>query len=240
MKQRQLIIIGITIVIIACIWVMLKNIPNQNTSSNQSQTFSSNSIDTNKYSTDKPGSLWWIVNKKRALPSGYTPPDLLTPNVTLRLGGGSEEMYISQQLNKSLVELFTDAQKSGFRLMLVSGYRSEALQSKIYNNYIAQQGQVEADRFSAKPGTSEHQTGLALDIGRSDRKCELEQCFGSTEEGKWIANHAPEYGFIVRYPKNKSSVTGYDYEPWHLRYVGKELAIELYKNSKTMEEFFSL
>jgi D-alanyl-D-alanine carboxypeptidase len=103
------------------------------------------------------------------------------------------------------------------------------------------QGKAVADSQSARPGYSEHQTGLAVDVEPTSRKCEVEACFGDTPEGKWVAANAHKFGFIIRYPKNMQSVTGYIYEPWHIRYVGKELAGEMHKqNIATLEQFFGL
>lgn len=196
-------------------------------------------FDKTKYSIDEPGSPWWIVNKDRPLPEGYVPPDLAVPNVTLRTGG--DESKVSRQLIPNLERMVNDAKDMGHDLMLVSGYRSYELQVSVYNQNVANLGQAEADRVSAKPGTSEHQTGLTFDIGTTDRYCELETCFGNTAAGRWIAENAHEYGFIIRYPEGKQFVTGYTYEPWHLRYVGKELATEMDRaNISTLEEFFNL
>jgi D-alanyl-D-alanine carboxypeptidase len=114
------------------------------------------------------------------------------------------------------------------------------LQKQFYDSYVGQDGQEAADRYSARPGTSEHQTGISFDATSLSETCHLEICFETTPEGKWIAEHAHEYGFIIRYLKDKESVTGYQYEPWHLRYVGKELAAELKRTGLTMEEFFGL
>jgi D-alanyl-D-alanine carboxypeptidase len=195
-------------------------------------------FDKNKHSITEPGSLWWIVSKTRPLPDGYVPAQLVNPNMKLRWAPIAESMTVSQQIAPDLESLYKASQAAGFDLMLVSGYRSQVTQKELYDGYVASQGQEAADRISARPGTSEHQTGMVVDIGRSDRQCELDTCFGDTPEGKWLAEHAHEYGFIIRYPQGKEAIVGYQYEPWHIRYVGKELAAELYKTNQTMEEFF--
>jgi zinc D-Ala-D-Ala carboxypeptidase len=197
-------------------------------------------FDKTQHSIDEIGGLWWIVNKERRLPEGYVPPSLVTPNIKLRWAPIAESMQVGSTIAPSLESLYRSMSAAGFDMMLISGYRSEKTQADLYNGYVSQQGQQVADRLSAKPGTSEHQTGLVVDLGRSDSKCELDQCLGDTPEGKWLADHAHEYGFIIRYLPGKESVTGYMYEPWHLRYVGKELAEELYNKQQTMEEFFGL
>lgn len=200
----------------------------------------SNAFNKQLYSVDQPGSLWWIVNKKRPLTKGYKPEQLTVPNVTLRLGSSSEQMRLDARAAEALPQLFNAAKSAGYSLTLASGYRSESYQTQLYNSYVAKDGQAAADRYSAKPGTSEHQTGLSLDICISNTSCNLDQSFGATEAGKWVAQHAHEYGFVVRYLNGKEAITGYEYEPWHLRYVGKDLATQLFDSGQTMEEFFGI
>lgn len=197
-------------------------------------------FDKTKYSTAQAGSLWWVVNKSRPLPNAYIPDDLVVPNIKLRLAKSAEQMQVSKKIQNDLEKMFSDSINEGLDLMLASGFRSFAYQKQLYDGYVAKDGQAAADKYSARPGTSEHQTGLALDVGKSDQKCELEVCFGATAEGKWIAANAAKYGFIIRYQRGKEAITTYQYEPWHLRYVGVELAHELDKTGQSMEEFFSL
>jgi LAS superfamily LD-carboxypeptidase LdcB len=197
-------------------------------------------FDKKKYPLDQSTSLWWIVNKTRPLPAGYVPPSLVVPNVSLRLAGSAEQMHVAAEVAPHIEELFSAASNAGLKLMLDSGYRSESYQKQLYASYVAKDGQAAADRYSARPGTSEHQTGRAFDVGRTDSKCSLDICFGKTDEGLWLAAHAHEYGFVIRYLEGKESVTGYQYEPWHLRYVGVELATEVYKAGLSLEEFFGL
>lgn len=195
----------------------------------------------NMFAIDQPGSPWWVVNKKRPLPAGYVPPDLTVPGVRLRLAATAEQMQISGLIVPALIEMFEAAKQDGVHLVFGSGYRSEVLQRQFYNSYVAQDGQEAADRYSARPGTSEHQTGLTFDATAADGSCHLEICFAQTPEGKWLIANAQSYGFIVRYPEDKEDVTGYQYEPWHLRYVGRELAAELRRTGiQTLEEFFGL
>lgn len=193
------------------------------------------------YSLTEPTSVWFIASKHFALPTTYVPNDLTVPEVPLRLAKSEEQMQIRGIVATDLTALFTDAAKNGLQLEFGSGYRSAAYQKQLYTGYVASMGQAEADRSSARPGHSEHQTGLALDFTRIDGKCHLEECFGTLEEGIWLAKSAHTYGFVLRYPQNKEQTTGYIYEPWHYRYVGKELAAELYRTgTQTLEEFFSL
>ena len=198
-------------------------------------------FDKNMFKLDQPGSPWWVVNKKRPLPAGYAPSDLAVPNVKLRLNASAEQMQYSQAASPALKEMFDAAAGEGIILVFGSGYRSETLQRQFYNQYVAQDGQAAADRYSARPGTSEHQTGLSFDATANDGTCHLEICFADTPEGTWLAAKAHTYGFIIRYPEGKEDVTGYQYEPWHMRYVGKELAGEMHRTGvQTLEEFFDL
>lgn len=202
----------------------------------------SSSFNKQQHSIVEPGSIWWIVNKVRPLtPATYAPTDLVTPNVPLRHTAGDSEMRLRKEAGTALEELAAAAKQENINLLLASGYRSYQLQVAVYNANVQKYGQAGADKQSARPGTSEHQTGLAADIGAANRKCEIEQCFGDMTEGKWLAANAHKYGFVMRYPENKESATGYEYEPWHFRYVGKELAAELQKqNIITLEEFFGI
>ncbi len=112
---------------------------------------------------------------------------------------------------------------------------------EVYGGLVDERGQTAADRTSARPGHSEHQTGLAIDIASVPAECSLEQCFGDTAHGRWLAENAWRFGFVLRYPEGATPVTGYEYEPWHFRYVGKDLATELHEQKiETLEEFFGL
>ncbi len=197
-------------------------------------------FDKSQYPLDEVGSPWIIINKKRPLPDGYVPSDLIVPDVRLRLGRGEEQMKFSQQAEPALKEMFAAASEDGVQLVFGSGYRSEKLQKSFYDSYVAQDGQAAADTYSARPGHSEHQTGLAFDATSTSGKCHLEECFKDMAEGKWLREHAHEYGFVVRYLEGKDSVTGYVYEPWHMRFVGKELAAEIHQTGQTLEGFFNL
>lgn len=187
----------------------------------------------NKYSTTEASSLWVVVNKQHPLsPINYTPTDLVT------VFGAT----ISSVAKSDFTAMNSAALADSIDFSIVSSYRSYASQNNIYNNYVVSYGQASTDTFSARPGYSEHQTGLTLDLGsNTNLKCNLDTCFNTTVEGKWLTSHASEYGFVLRYPVDKQQITGYRYEPWHFRYVGQELAAEL-KNSSitTLEEFFNI
>ncbi len=185
-------------------------------------------FDKTKFSLTEPASIWVVVNKKRPLPSSYVPSDLTA------VSGGQ----IRAEASTNLTNLVTTAKNAGHALSVISSYRSYSTQQTTYNGWVARDGVAQADTYSARPGHSEHQSGLAVDLGNG--VCNLEICFGDTTAGKWLAANSSNFGFIIRYPSGKDNITGYQYEPWHLRYVGLELAKELQKTSQTMEEFFGL
>ncbi len=166
-----------------------------------------------KYPTYINGIL--IANKSYALPSDYNPG--VDPNA-----------------QKAFSKMASEASKEGISLRIVSGFRSYSTQQSIYNNYVASDGKAEADRYSARPGHSEHQTGLAFDVNS------LSQSFENTPEGKWLAANCHKYGFIIRYPKGKENVTGYMYEPWHIRYLGTGTAEDVFVSGLTLEEYLGI
>lgn len=159
-----------------------------------------------------------IANKSYTLPSSYNPGGLL------------------DSFQNAFSTMQSAAANDGISLSVISGYRSYSRQNTIYNNYVSRDGKAKADTYSARAGHSEHQTGLAADINS------LSQSFKNTKEGQWLNEHCSEYGFIIRYPEGKESITGYIFEPWHIRYVGKELASALYNNGDwiTLEEYFGI
>lgn len=199
-------------------------------------------FDKQRLSITDPSSIWIIANKPRILqPKDYAPTDLISPNVPLRGASTSEEMKLRKETADALSTMVDAAKKQGVNLKLASGYRSYNTQISIYNNEVKQYGKAVADTQSARPGHSEHQTGLAADMQDINGKCVVADCFKDLPEGKWLAEHAWEYGFIIRYPAGKESITGYRYEPWHIRYIGVELAQEMHKTAvQTLEEFFGV
>lgn len=178
-----------------------------------------------------------MVNKERALPADYVPSDLVKLDVPTVLPN-PEINQLRQVASEALTALFEEAQEEGYALKARSGYRSYNTQDGLYRSNVEKNGQAYADKYSAKPGHSEHQTGLAMDITSSSVNNQLSASFGTTPEGIWVAENAHRFGFIIRYPQGKESITGYNYEPWHLRYVGPDLASDIYHSHLTMEEFF--
>ena len=216
-----------------------KNTQAAQTAANSSST--DDGFNKKQYSLTDSNSLWVIVNKQHPLsPISYAPGDLHYPNVTLRVPGAAE-MQMRAPAATALEQMFAGANAVGYKLMVSTAYRSYTYQQMLYSGYVSAQGQAAADQESARPGYSEHQTGLAVDIRNSADTCSLEACFGTTPEGKWLAANCYKYGFILRYPADKEAVTGYEYEPWHFRYVGTALAGEMHKRHvETLEEFFGV
>lgn len=185
-----------------------------------------------------PGDLVVLVNKERALPSDYIPQDLVSPQIPFSFQGQSEKKLLRKDAAKALEALFAKAKEEGIELIGVSGYRSYNTQKAIFNRNVEKKGLEATSQYSAEPGHSEHQTGLSIDVYNKEYKYALEESFADTEEGKWLAEHAAEFGFIIRYPKGKEEITGYNYEPWHIRYVGIDVAKEIKNRGITLEEYF--
>ena len=180
------------------------------------------------------------MNKTRSLPEGYEPPLLTRVSVPTCLTF-QEVNHLSRPAAAALSRLFRAAEEEeGFRLTARSGYRSYKTQMNLYQLNVDSHGEEYAEMYSAKPGTSEHQTGLAMDITSKTVNNQLTEGFGETPEGNWVAENCHRFGFILRYPVGKEDITGYNYEPWHLRYVGETLAGEIFRRGLTMEEFFDL
>ncbi|MGI6206542.1 MAG: M15 family metallopeptidase [Anaerovoracaceae bacterium] len=129
------------------------------------------------------------------------------------------------------------AAAEGIDVVVTTAYRSYEFQTQLFNSYVAQKGEAEANKTSARPGESEHQTGLAADLSTSEIDYANSSAFGDTQAGKWIAENCWKYGFIIRFPEGMDSITGYSYEPWHVRYVGKTAAKEIYDQNITLEEY---
>lgn len=155
-----------------------------------------------------------IVNKTYGLPRDF--------------GATDPDAYAALQ------QLQAAALQAGYNIPTLSGYRPYDTQVRLYNDYVARDGKEAADRYSARPGYSEHQSGLCFDIGSIDND------YGSTPEGKWLQENCASYGYIIRYPNGKEAITGYMYEPWHVRYVGVDIAQEIMKKGSTLEEYLGV
>ncbi|WP_236286149.1 M15 family metallopeptidase [Paenibacillus allorhizoplanae] len=186
----------------------------------------------------KPESITVLVNKMNSLPSSYEPTDLVYPNIAFTFSEKIDKRKMRQVAATAIEKLFAGAAKDGAPLAGVSAYRSYATQKSLFEAYVKKDGEEKAKTYSAVPGTSEHETGLAIDVTGSNGKCAAADCFGGTKEAIWLEKHAGEYGFIIRYPQGKAAITGYQYEPWHLRYVGADIAKEIQSKNLTMEEYY--
>lgn len=180
-----------------------------------------------------------LVNKEFSLPSDYKPNDLVKVNVPV-VYESAEENYMRKEAADALKQMFDDAKAQNIHLYALSGYRSYQTQQLIFDRQVNQDGYEKAILVVAKPGTSEHQTGLTMDITAESVNFDTDESFEKTKEGIWLKENAHKYGFILRYPKGKESITQYSYEPWHFRYVGKEIATVIYENDWTFEEFFGI
>ncbi len=246
MRKKQLLVVLIIIVVAAAIVVWVRSTASapsgsQATTNANQHRLTPIAYDKHQYSTAAPTSIWVVVNKQHALdPADYIPSDLVFPDIPLRVPG-NESMQVRKVTATALQVMFAAAKTQGINLMLSSGYRSYNYQVNLYNGYVQSEGQAVADTQSARPGYSEHQTGLAADLEPASKTCEVDQCFANTAEGKWLAANAYKYGFIIRYPKDLDAITGYEYEPWHVRYVGTSLSTEMHKEGvQTLEQFFGI
>ena len=183
-----------------------------------------------------PSSIWAIVSKTHSISTDYIPSPIKIPNVATRTDKSTDERSVRSDIETPLINMFAAASTAGYQLMIGSGYRSAALQAMYFNNLAISVGDETANQAIARPGQSEHQTGLAIDISTVSRQCYLDNCFADTGDGQWLVNNAYKYGFNLRYPKGKETITGYQYEPWHFRYVGIDLATALYESNLTLDE----
>ena len=182
-----------------------------------------------------------LVNKENLLPSDYVPEDLV--EIHEPTGSKLDKTYVNR-LNREVYSAFKDMQKGalkeGYEIFVDSSYRSYEYQERVFNKVVLEKGVEHAQRFVATPGGSEHQTGLAIDIIFRRNNKMIEEQTEEDPEIKWLFMHAHQYGFILRYPKGKEEITGFNFEPWHFRYVGKKLSKELFETHITLEEYYYL
>ena len=180
----------------------------------------------------KPDDIIVLVNKNNILPSNYVPNDLRLINNRYAYDG----KYLREEAAVNFENLSADASMLGYRIIAVSAYRDYEYQGKLFNEYAGSKGIEYALLCSAKPGHSEHQTGLAVDVEGSNKNYDE---FEKSIEFNWMKKNAHKYGFILRYPKGKEHITGFKYEPWHYRYVGVKHATNIYNGNITLEEYKS-
>lgn len=184
---------------------------------------------------DDPTTTQVVVNKQRRLdPKTFTPSGLVAPRIS------NNGQKLRRVAARALEEMVADARKDGVTVTLLSGYRSYQTQAAVFDAQVRRYGRAIAEQQAARPGHSEHQTGLTGDLGGADG-CPITSCFSGTRAGKWLAKHAHRYGFILRYPKGKSAITGFAFEPWHYRYVGTAVSTDMKrKRIATLEEYRGL
>lgn len=177
-----------------------------------------------------------LVNKYYKLPSDYVPDDLV--NVSTKYAwGDAGSKQVREIAYNAFLDMWNEAQNDGFYLMINSAYRSYQSQEKVYDDYMKKRGERYADTIAARPGSSEHQTGLSLDIFSKNNS--NKNTFKDTEEALWLKDNAHRFGFTLRYPEDKVNITGYGFESWHYRYVGIEAATYIYENNITFDEYYA-
>ena len=190
--------------------------------------------DTEKANTTLDTTL--LVNKHYLLDKDYIPDDLVNVSQNYAWGEvGSQK--VREVAYNAFLDMWNAANEEGYYLMINSSYRSYEDQEIVYNNYKNSSGERFADSIAARPGSSEHQTGLALDIFSKTNT--NKNTFSQTDEAKWLKENAHNFGFILRYPEDKVDITGYSFESWHYRYVGKDIATYIYENDITYEEYYA-
>lgn len=177
-----------------------------------------------------PTSFTVLVNKNYRLPEDYIPNDLEAIDVTYAMS----DKYVRKEVKQAFETMAQKAKEEGFEIVAVSAFRSYSYQEELYQHYVKTNGKSYADRCSARPGHSEHQTGLAIDVMGENQDYNL---FADTKEFGWMQAHAQDYGFIIRYPEGKEEITGFKYEPWHYRYVGKEVAKKIKEQNISLDEY---
>ena len=187
--------------------------------------------------TDMSKGYGILANKYHYLASDYVPDDLVKVEWKYRFGGESNTIQIRNEVYEAFKLMWNAANEEGHYLMVESGFRTYDYQKKIYDDYAKKRGVTYADSIAARPGYSEHQTGLALDI--YSKSCSTSNEFKNTKVYEWLLNNSYKYGFILRYPENKNKITGYNFESWHYRYVGVDLAAKVHESGLTFDEYYA-
>ncbi|MDG0842175.1 M15 family metallopeptidase [Staphylococcus equorum] len=190
--------------------------------------------------------LYLLTNKKKDAPNTIIKKNgayYINNHIIVNRAYKVSPLYMpfpKKEANTALNQMINDADKQGFQLIIISGFRSYFKQSRLFYIYVNRDGLKKAKTYSAEPGYSEHQTGLAFDVASPGLDESIKEQFQYTKESKWLQDNAHNYGFIIRYPKGKEHITGFMYEPWHLRYLGKEDAVKITNQNLTVEEYFNL
>ncbi len=197
-------------------------------------------FDPEDYSIDEAASPWVVVNKQRPLaikkyvPSTLTKPAFASPRTNNPFG-----LLLAKPAGDAFIKLAAAMKKAGAGdLFMQSAYRSYSYQVSVHSSAVARLGLKAGEALAARPGFSEHQTGLAVDVAAIGQGCVIQVCFAKTRAGRYVAKYGYRFGFIVRYPEGETATTGYQFEPWHLRYVGVDLATEMHNTQVTVLENF--
>jgi D-alanyl-D-alanine carboxypeptidase len=176
-----------------------------------------------------------LVNKHYAL-DDYVPTDLVDIPWKYRFGQANDKISITKDAYDAFIDMWNAAQQEDIYLIVASGYRSKSEQEKEYKNYYNLKGEKYADTIAARPGYSEHQTGLAIDV--YSKECYTSSTFHESKSYEWLINNSYKFGYILRYPKGKEKITGYNYESWHFRYLGVDLATKVHASGLTYDEYY--
>ncbi len=254
----------IVVVIMLLIWTVVFSIPREgehtsveSTAADPNENYYNNNMDTAKEESllpedlnsilednpivpldTNPSSITVLVNRNHLLQPSFIPDSLVEPDIEFDFNYKHEKRKMQRVAAEAIEKMFAEARRENYKIYGISGYRSYERQKQIYDNNVRVRGLDATNSVSAKPGSSEHQTGLAMDVSVKSIGCRLDQAFAMTPEGKWLAHNCHRFGYIVRYPKGKNEETGYTYEPWHIRYVGTTVASYLYRNNLTLEEYY--
>lgn len=235
MDKKQLRILVVSILVFILSIIIINVISGKDSPKNEQILIEEKQEDIIRKEAEEKG-LLILVNKENPLNADYKPDDLM-PIRYYASDRSSACRYMKAEAAEQFHKLVEAAEKEGYTIVMTTAYRSYGFQKILWDQYVAKEGEEAAAKYSARPGTSEHQTGLAVDITSPGVDYKLLNSFGQTEEGIWIAKNAHRFGFIIRFPKGKEEITGYQYEPWHLRYVGEASATEIYRQGLTLEEY---
>ncbi|MGN0714621.1 MAG: M15 family metallopeptidase [Anaerovoracaceae bacterium] len=213
------------------------DVQNPGTTSDSDQTTRPQAPASTDVRTEDDGNLMVLVNKQYAVSRDYYPTDMVDIDGSLST---NQNLKVKREAYDAYLSMLADAKKEGLNFAICSAYRSYALQESLYNNSLAANGKEYTEKMFAYPGQSEHHTGYAIDVTSASMNWGLSQNYTDYPDGAWITAHCSEYGFIIRYPKGKEDITGYMYEPWHIRYVGVDAAKEITKQGITLEEYLGV
>lgn len=236
LKPKFKFIILIMLLIIPT-YILLPNKDNKKYTSEEPTTTKKTNTTSNGYEIEYKDGAYYINNILIANKTYMLSKDWIPTNTIKKIPeSGFDQNPLDKEAYNAWIEMKSDAAALNLNLWAQSGYRSYNYQKELYEGYVKRKGKEAADTSSARPGASEHQTGLAFDLNT------ITTSFKDTEEGKWVHNNCYLYGYIIRYPEGKTEETGYIYEPWHIRYVGKEIAQKLYNNGNwiTLEEYLGI